>query len=318
MNDFFNRVATLNSPTGCKVEAGVVLDSLFPSNTRVTTIALRYPRFVHSEFMTHRQFSRNASSSRAIPVEKMLDQVMNDPAIPARWGRNARGMQDGGELLPVDQEYCLEKWLEARDHAVMVAKDLLRMPEQPHKQVVNRLLEPWQYIKVLVTSTTYSNFIHLRDHKDADPTMQLVGGCIRSLMDSSIPQILQTGDWHLPYIQEEDIEDLAVGTLNREEHQEKLLKVSSARCARVSYLNFQQKRSKPEEDLELFEKLHTDPLHASALEHPCKGDRLIFGHWQSPELHGNFEGCIQYRKLFANECYWKTYHVPYKERIDRG
>jgi hypothetical protein len=94
-----------------------------------------------------------------------------------------------------------------------------------------------------------------------------------------------------------------VGTQNREEHQEKLLKVSSARCARVSYLNFQQKRSKPEEDLELFEKLHTDPLHASALEHPCQGDLLVSGQWQSPELHGNFEGCIQYRKLFANECY---------------
>jgi hypothetical protein len=82
MNDFFNRVATLNSPTGCKVEAGVVLDSLFPSNTRVTTIALRYPRFVHSEFMTHRQFSRNASSSRAIPVEKMLDPGDERPGDP--------------------------------------------------------------------------------------------------------------------------------------------------------------------------------------------------------------------------------------------
>lgn len=311
-------LASIKTTTGCEVSVEIVKDSLTPHNVRGTTFALRYPRIVHSEFMTHRQFSRNASSSRAVPVEKMLDQVMNDPAFPARWGKNARGMQDGGELLPVDQEYCEEKWLEARDHAVMVAKDLLRMPEQPHKQIVNRLLEPWQYIKVLCTSTTYSNFVHLRDHSDADPTMGLIGYLVHELLKKNEPTLLGFDEWHLPYIDRQGVEDLATGTETPEELLERCRRVSSARCARVSYLNFQEQRSSLEEDLALFEKLNSDPLHASALEHQFKPDRLVAGKWQSPESHGNLEGCIQYRKMFSNECYWKTYHVPYEERIENG
>ena len=48
--------------------AEVLIDSVNPAGQRLTTFVLRFPRFVLSEFNTHRMFSRNASSSRAIPT----------------------------------------------------------------------------------------------------------------------------------------------------------------------------------------------------------------------------------------------------------
>lgn len=287
----------------------VVADSLTDGGVRGTTLKLRYPRFIHSEFMTHRMFSRNASSSRAIPVERMIEQVINDPAIPTRWGREGRGMQDHGELLPVDQDYCLDKWLEARDHAVMVAQDLIRMPERPHKQVVNRLLEPWQFITVLCTSTNYGNFVHLRDHKDADPTMAELGLKVHEALLHNKPHPLMYGEYHLPFIDDEDVEELAVGVQDESQLKMRLIQTSVARCARVSYNNFDGKRSTWDEDLVLYTRLvSSDPKHASPAEHQFTPDRFEMGMWENPDLHGNLEGVIQFRKLLPNECNYDVFH----------
>ena len=291
-----------------QVTVEVIADSLTEAGVRGTTLKLRYPRFIHAEFMTHRMFARNASSSRAIPVEKMIEQVENEPAIPVRWGREGKGMQDHGELLPIDQEYCLDKWLEARDHAVMIAKDLIRMPERPHKQVVNRLLEPWQFITVLCTSTDYGNFVHLRDHKDADPTMGLLGKLVHEAMLKSTPRPLKHYDYHLPFVSEADIEDLAVGTQDSDEVIKKAIQVSVARCARVSYNNFDGTRSTYEQDKALYKRLvGSKPMHASPTEHQFCPDRFIGGRWENPELHGCLEGVIQFRKTLHGECEYNNF-----------
>lgn len=132
-------------------ECRILLDSINTSGDRLTTFQITYPRFVHCELMTHRVFSRNSSSSRAIPIEKMIEQVENDPVIPVYWGKNQRGMQATEELTGVVRERAIEKWLDARDCAVDHAREMHL--NCVHKQIVNRILEPWMWITVLVSAT---------------------------------------------------------------------------------------------------------------------------------------------------------------------
>jgi thymidylate synthase ThyX len=77
------------------ISAKIIADSISESEygDRITTFELEYPRFIHGELMTHRLFSRNAASSRAIPINKMMDQVLTAPAMPVEWGLNKSGMQ---------------------------------------------------------------------------------------------------------------------------------------------------------------------------------------------------------------------------------
>lgn len=136
------------------ITATMIADSVSPDGVRLSTLSLRYPRFIHSEMMTHRAFSRNASSSRAIPIERMIQDVLDDPAMPIEWGANQRGMQAGGVVD--DPEECKRIWLAARDDAVLQARDLAAMGV--HKQVVNRILEPYMHINVLVSATEWGIF----------------------------------------------------------------------------------------------------------------------------------------------------------------
>lgn len=173
------------------ISAKVVADSVGRHSPRLTTMLLRYPRWIHAEFMTHRVFSRNAASSRAIPVEKLIKDVLDDPAVPLSWGKNQKGMQAGeacGALVsaPVPMAYGgrrleleqskgrprEEAWLNGRDLAVMSAKAFAAAGY--HKQIVNRLLEPFSHITVVVTATQWSNFFALRRHPEAEPHIRLL------------------------------------------------------------------------------------------------------------------------------------------------
>ena len=185
------------------IEAKVVLDSISEEGVRLTTMELTYPRFIHAEFMTHRVFSRNASSSRAIPVEKMIERVKKEPAEPVHWGKNQPGMQANEELQWDALVQTRKAWLEARDAAVKFAA---RMHELgAHKQIVNRVLEPFSHITVLVTATEWDNFFALRCHPDADPTMRTLAEAMREAMAASDTYNAQPGwSWHLPYITEAD------------------------------------------------------------------------------------------------------------------
>lgn len=269
--------------------AKILLDSTNAvTGDRLTTFEITYPRFVHAELMTHRLFSRNSASSRAIPIEKMIERVVEDPAGPVFWGKNQKGMQASEELSDVPQQPHLNSematakilWLDARDVAVEHAIALNDIGV--HKQIVNRLLEPWMWITVIVSATEYENFFALRCHKDAQPEIQKIAFMMRGLYQVSVPTRLDVGGWHSPLVFPEDAEVPRSVQLS----------LSAARCARVSYLTHEGKRD-IEADVQLFDRLVTGG-HWSPLEHVAQA-------LPSAQRVGNFVGWRQLRKSYQNE-----------------
>lgn len=268
-------------------EAKIILDSVSPAGKRLITMELTYPRFIHAEFMTHRMFSRNAASSRAIPTRKMIKMVEENPAMPIYWGKNMKGMAAREEIDKGKVPVAEELWLKARDEAVAYAKALYEL--KMHKQVVNRILEPWKFITVICTATEWSNFFALRDHSDAQPEISHLARLMREAQDASTPRRKL---WHLPYVDGYDLPDVITAA-----EFEDWKKISVARCARVSYLTHDGKRD-IEKDLVLHERLLTGSGHGhwSPFEHVAVAHR-------NPEMRsGNFVGWTQYRKLHNGEC----------------
>lgn len=277
--------------------ARVVADSIAPSGARLTTMELCYQRFIHSEVMTHRMFSRNAASSRAIPVQKMLEQVQAEPAMPVHWGKNQPGMQAGEEILP---SVGKDLWKIYAKQASDNAEELEEIGY--HKQVVNRLLEPFQWIKVIVTATEWENFFKLRLHKDAQPEIALLASKMRVNMDESTPVQLKAGEWHLPYVE-------FPGARCKELTLEKALKCSAARCARVSYLNHDNSTPDINKDIALADKL-LEAGHMSPFEHQGKpmgaNTMPFYTRWEDGVTHldrdgqlwsGNLRGFVQWRQM---------------------
>lgn len=225
----------------------------------LTTVALRYWRPIHAELMTHRAFSRNAGSSRAIPVKTMLAQVWNDPAGPIHWGANQSGMQAGSELQGWRKKAAQFLWRTAGKAACVFAWTFMKVGL--HKQVANRLLEPWQYINVLVSATDWDNFFNLRCHPDAQPEMQELACAIRDAIEDEPAMILTAGQWHLPYIDMEEAQ-----TLSLQEQKE----VSAARCARVSYAPFDGNAAIEKERSRYALLVGSKPIHASPTEHQAQ------------------------------------------------
>ena len=294
-----------------QMQAEVILASSSDGLPNIYTIRLRYPRFIHAELMTHRVFSRNARSSRAVPIKRMIQEVCDTPVVPWHWGKNQKGMQAGEECnntvrLPVYYTPCdafenHEAWLHARDHAVDVAKGF--MDAGYHKQIVNRLLEPFMWIDVLVTSTDWENFFWLRDHEDAEPHIQDLARLIRIAINTCNIQDLEPGDWHLPYIniQDKDHGNSVCG-IRGSDVDSWLCKISAARCARISYAPFDGDASY-ERELQRYDSLvRSDRIHASPLEHQATPDiPTVFYRWESSDSHGNFQGWVQYRKTIPGE-----------------
>lgn len=302
-----------------QITAKVIEDSISSSAKRLVTMQLTYPRFIHAEFMTHRVFSRNASSSRAIPVAKMLEQVRNNPAMPVHWGANQPGMQarsehdamvSVGDFVrfdnPADAElYELEitditvqdAWRQAASQAADIAEAMANAGY--HKQVANRILEPFQLMHVIVTASEWDNFFELRNHPDAQPEIRALAIAMQEAMNESkeVTHYRNSGDiqssvnWHLPYVTTEE-------RLKHPFNPRHLAKLSAARCARVSFLNHDGTTPVEEKDIALYDMLvGSRPLHASPVEHQAFPDDLeMSGH-----LWGNFKGWVQHRKLVENE-----------------
>lgn len=254
-------------------------ETLKPQNqSRITTWVLKYPRFIHSELMTHRVLSRNAASSRAIPITRMIKDVINEPAAPEFWGANQKGMQASVELKGIKLKLAKFFWFKARYAAIVVAWTMNKLGL--HKQIANRILEPWAHMTVLVTATNMENFFKLRAHKDAQPEFQKLAYEMLKIYNASVPAILNPGEWHIPF--DSKMEGFALSDK---------LRVATARCARVSYLTHDGTIDK-NKDIELHNRL-SESGHWSPFEHCAKS---------APGTNsGNFTGWIQYRKLFSNE-----------------
>ena len=272
-------------------EAKVLADSVSPEGVRLTTVEATFPRFNLSEFNTHRVFSRNSASSRAIPVRTQLERVLSDPVMPIRWGANQSGMQAEHDLSLEEQALAQKEWLRARDSAVQYVLALGRIGASGvHKQITNRLLEPFMWHTVIVTATEWENFFALRDNPNAQPEIQHIARMMRKAMDASQPKPLNYGEWHLPLIQPDEAEWVA-------QNPSLAVQVAVGRCARVSYLTHEGKRD-PSKDVELYQRL-TSNGHMSPLEHvarPMTPDELAITKWS-----GNFRGWHQHRKDIANE-----------------
>lgn len=269
------------------ISAEIIADSISHSNIRLTTMRLVYPRCVHAELMTHRVFSRNASSSRAIPVARMIRDVINDPFVPLHWGANQSGMQARQELTGWRKRGMVGLWHTAKWLAVGSAWTAMKLGA--HKQLVNRLLEPFGHITVLVTATDWANFFALRNHPDAEPHIQLLAQAMQSAMAASYPNFLATGEWHLPFIDKPVSDGIET---------ELALKCSVARCARVSYNNHDGTRPNLAVDVMLHDKLvGSSPLHASPAEHQAKAVAKV-----PRGKTSNLRGWVQYRKRLQNEC----------------
>ena len=306
--------------------AKIIQDSINQQDVRITTFELEYPRFIHSEFMTHRQLSRNSASSRAIPIRVNIENILSDTAMPVSWGKNQPGMV-ADENLNKDAAKRAEKiWIDSSRQALSAAVSLNTMGV--HKQIANRLIENFTYQKVVVTATEWDNFFWLRNHKDAQPEIKDLAEKMLKVYKLSVPTKLNPGEWHVPYVKRAWVSDkLYYMDSNREPISlEEALKISASCCAQVSYRKSDdsvEKANKVFDMLNLYDDSDETRKHASPVEHQATPiTRFEYSmncsnssSWQLGVTHmdragnlwsGNFKEWVQHRQLIPNESYKNT------------
>lgn len=257
----------------------ILADSVNVSGVRLTTFRVVIPKCLLAQLNTHRALSRNAASSRAVPIKAMIEKVRTNPFVPTVWGKNKKGMWSNEEVN--DPKECARIWLEARNHAVRLATELANL--DLHKQTVNRLLEPFLYSEVVLSGTDWKNFLFLRTNYDVQPELREMAIEIRKCLILHTPTLRLPGQLHLPFITMEERNSSTEDTL---------VKISSARCARVSYYLHDGSKS-VDEDVALCDRLQSGG-HYSPMEHPAYAlfdDKRI----------ANFRGWEQYRKRVRGE-----------------
>lgn len=271
----------------------LLLDSVTAADKRATSFKLHYPKMVHGDFMTHRVFSRNASSSRAIPNKRLSATTAGDMYIP-EFRLDRPGMQPGEYLSPEMQATAQFIWRDAAEYCIIASRKLSDI--KVGKQWANRMIEWFGYINVIVTATDYDNFIGLRDELTEDlwPMAQdeiyFQATAIRDLLANSRPKLLREGEWHLPMTRPGEFAGLPL------DHR---LRIDAARCAGISYETVTGDPMTVETADRICNKLLTARrVHASPFEHQCSPDPDD----RRPDLHGNLDGWIQHRKLIPNEC----------------
>lgn len=305
-----------------EISAKIIAHSKSSVNGKeIVTFELEYPRFIHGELMTHRLFSRNAASSRAIPVKKMIEQVRVTPAAPCHWGKNQPGMQAKEELIGEDLEAVKREWHTASASSVYHAE--LLVDTGAHKQIVNRILEPFQWMKTVLTATELDNFFWLRKHPDSQPEINLLAEKMWEILKGSDPVTLEAGDWHTPYFGAGYwLEGCGVPL-------EDALAISSSCCAQVSYRLLDDSLEKARD---IYAKLvESKPVHASPFEHQatpmqqggefwdeggeyslncphssdCWEEGVTHSDRQGNLWSGNFKSWIQHRQLIPDNACWK-------------
>jgi hypothetical protein len=303
------------------IVARVIKDSISLDGHRFTTFEIEYPRWILAEKNTHRALSKNSSSSRAIPYKRAIELIKNSPAVPVHWGLNKEGMSASEELSLEDQEKALQIWLETRDLVIDQCDKLAAI--KLHKQVINRLTEPFSMMKTVVSGTEFENLWWLRDHADAQPEFQELARVMHEAYKNSTPVELINGEWHLPYI-DSSYDDVVGEFVYRDQNGQEIdletaKKVSSSCCAQVSYRRLDESIEKA---LMIYDKLvSASRVHASPLEH--QGTPIVGGEfhpisflpqsWPEGVTHvrrdgtlcsGNLQGWVQYRQTIPNNTKW--------------
>lgn len=286
--------------------AKIILDSISFDGARITTFEVEAPRFLLAEVNTHRVIAKSAASSRAIPVEKRIAMVKENPFVPKEFGKNKRGMQADELLDNASAANAVSLWRSAADAAASVAKALA--DEGVHKQQANRILEPFVYYHGVMTATEWDNFWFLRTHPDAQPEFQELAHIMKALYDASKPQVRK---YHLPYADDLDLPLDAA------------MKVSAARCARVSYRTFDGNISTLDKDLELCDQL-ISAGHMSPFDHPATADTTTMfnmasldsspkyeKYWNNPGDHRHLWGWVPHRVAIEQEKGWQCKRNSY-------
>lgn len=281
-----------------KPSAKVIEHSVAPNGEELITLEIELHRFILPEFNTHRCMSRNFQSSRAVPVEKMLDQVADNPAIPVHWGANQRGMQAEGELSGQKLDDVKRIWLKAAKHAREYVAILQSLGL--HKQLANRLIEPFMWTKGVVTTTRegYESFFKLRSHKDAQPEIKTLSDAMREAIEDSEAVYKKYGEYHLPYFSFGGAYTMP-SYMKKQDLIHDAIKISTSCCAQISYRSLDdslEKAKKIYDMLNLPENgvYKEDPPHLSPAEHVAK----IVNQTASDRSSGNFHSSVfwQYRK----------------------
>ncbi len=302
------------------MQAKLIKDSI-ANGIRISTFVLVYPRIIHSELMTHRVFSRNAASSRAIPTKDVIQNLRDDPADIVWWGKNMSGMQAKEELTGWRLWVAKKLNILGRESAILISR--LQNWVGLHKQIANRRLETYQNIRVVVTSTEWNNFYNLRKHPDAQPEFQLLAELMWLAQLGSMPEKLNPGEWHIPYVDtvrmpNGNVKYSVTGVEYTLEH---ALKISASLAAQESYRKSDPSIAKAKD---IFARLvDSAPVHASPTEHQAQAmpkavcsdinDAFMLMTCNPGITHiskdgalwsGNFRGFIQHRQLIPN------HHVP--------
>lgn len=307
---------------GC-IKSTIIKDSI-SRGSRFTTFELEYPRFIHSEIMTHCMLEKNAASSRAIPVESMIKTIEDKPAAPISWGANNPGMQSNSVLDESKRNAAQALWRLAARRAISYARRLADKDHiNAHKQIVNRITEPFQVMKTVMSGTEWANFFWLRNHPDAQPEFQELARVMWDCMQESKPQELQPGEWHLPYVEYIN----GVYSVNGIEYDlDQARKISASCCAQVSYRKLNDTIEQAEKVFGMLNLGSEDvPSHASPICHqgtPVQNTHVVGrimnipglpDTWEPGITHtrrdgslwsGKLRGWVQYRQLIPNESRW--------------
>jgi len=301
------------------ITARILADSVSPHGQRMTTMEIEYPRFILAELNTHRMLSKNSASSRAIPVKTMHKHMTENPAQPVHWGKNQPGMQAKEELTDNDLADVKFMWRRAQQDAMHWAQ---QMSERAglHKQVANRITEPWMLMKTVISGTEWANFFWLRAHADAQPEIHELAVKMWDAHNQSSPQLLHPGEWHLPYVKSHRLssgELIYLDATDTPITTEQARIISASCCAQVSYRKSDDSYEKAHK---IFKQLiESQPCHASPVEHQATPmnlrsiDKYDPACWEPGITHvsangdlwsGNLRGWIQFRKLIPGEAQW--------------
>lgn len=302
------------------ISAKIIADSVSLQGKRITTFEIEYPRIILAELNTHRMLSKNSSSSRAQPVSAVAEQVGASPFVPWEWGKNKSGMQAEEELSVFDQTIAEDMWNTASNAAVFMSKTLMEL--KVHKQLANRLTEPFQWMKSVVTATEWDNFFWLRDHPDAQPEFRHLAWLMKQRMEQSTPIELFPGDWHVPYYFEGRWVDNTGGIDKWTNTLEDALKISVSCCCQVSYRKLDDSPEKAEKIFNMLGIGTENPVHASPMEHQaspmnicqlnnlsvdralCTEEGITAYHKELGWMSGNFSEWVQYRQTVEGSTKW--------------